>query len=660
MSPMIPRVGDEHLVAASWERFVRHATPPALPVRDVVQASWLRCHAEAVDPSRGSAPGVADQDQLAQLRHGANALCDAAQPVLKTLRDVLCESGSLIMLTDADGAILDLSGENRARHAGERINLAPGGCWAESAIGTNAIGTAIAARQPVQLYASEHYCLDVKSWTCAAAPILDPLSRALLGVIDVSGTKKTFHGHSLGLVIAAARQIESALALAVTERQGRLFARSMDAFTRYRDDCVALFDSAGRLLRHNGKIAAARERHGIALPLETGARLATFDLALPPEQRQSQAPAGMRREWVQAVRAGGVELGSLLLIPLPSRPGLPPESPAPLPAIQAAGRDAFAAIIGGSAALEAAKTRARRLAPLDLPVVLLGETGVGKELFARAIHQASVRSAAPFVAINCGALARELLAGELFGHVEGAFTGARRGGAPGKFELADRGTLFLDEIGEMPLDMQPHLLRVLQDGIVVRLGDSRERRVSVRLIAATHHDLQAEVKSGRFREDLYHRLCVTTLCLPSLRERRDDIPAIVAHLNARLALKYGTPAKTLDDAACRALEGYRWPGNVRELQNVYETMFALCDGDRIDAALLPGEIAGPADAAPEPGGPGRLDEMEKQAIRAAIARADGNLSLAARTLGISRSTLYVKLAAMPDGAAAQRKKAAQP
>lgn len=665
MSLMIPRVGDEHLVAASWEQFVQNVTQAPQSVRTVVQESWLRCRSEAVDPSRHYAPGVMNNDQLAQLRHCSNKLFDAAQPVLKMLREVLDESGSLIMLAGSEGTILDLSGATRARDAGEQINLAPGGCWVESLIGTNAIGTAIATLQPVQLYASEHYCFDVKSWTCAAAPILDPLSRSLLGVIDVSGTKNTFHGHSLGLVIAAAQQIESVLAQRAIEQQERLFEQSMETFTRYSNDCVVLFDSSGRLLKNNGKILAAQEQHGVQLPLDTGAIIAAFDLSCSADQRKLQSPLWLRKEWVQTVRSSGIEMGSLLVIPLSTLSNRAVCTRVKPPISQLARHDPFDAIIGTSEALGAAKARARRLAPLDLPVVLLGETGVGKEVFARAIHQASARSGSSFVAMNCGAFTRELLASELFGHVEGAFTGARRGGAPGKFELADRGTLFLDEIGEMPLDMQPHLLRVLQDGIVVRLGDSRERRVSVRLVAATNRDLHAEVKNGRFREDLYHRLCVTTLQLPPLRERREDIFEIIGYLNTQFAEKYGMPAKTLDTTVRQMLEQYPWPGNVRELQNVYEAMFVLSESDKIDVSLLPGEVVKAVErdcpiSSLEPCGVKieKLDDIEKQAIQMAIEQANGNISLAARALGISRSTLYVKLASIRGGGISKHKKIA--
>jgi transcriptional regulator of acetoin/glycerol metabolism len=659
MSPtglLIPRVGNEQTVAECWERFVHNDPLPGKSVRGVVLESWLRCRSEAVDPARHSAPS-ADEAGVLQLREEHRQLYEAARPVLDQLRQVLRESGTLIMLTDRSGTIIDLHGDSRARHAGEQVNLAQGGRWQEEIIGTNAIGTAIAAGQPVQIYASEHYCLDVKRWTCAAAPIFDPSGESLLGIVDVSGVKDTFHGHSLGLVIAAARQIESVIARQDLDLQTRLLEHSMECFARYAGDCLVLIDRRGRVVRCNGRLQSAREQHGVQLPLAAGARVDALDLTLPPAERVVRAPAWLRPEWLHPLQGQGGELGTLLVIPLKA-PAVRSEA-APRAAVRppVASADAFADVIGDSDAIVTAVARARRLAPLDLPIMLLGETGVGKEVFARAIHKSAHKPEAPFVAVNCGAFTRELLASELFGYVEGAFTGARRGGQPGKFELADGGTLFLDEIGEMPVDMQPHLLRVLQDGILVRVGDSRERRVSVRVIAATNRDLRSEVAAGRFREDLFHRLCVASLRLPPLRDRAEDIDIIIDHLNERLARKYACPAKDIAPDVRAALRAYRWPGNIRELQNVFEMVFVLCETDAIDASLLPEEIvgqrreAGAVNAAlpsPHSAAPltGRLDELERQAITAALANANGNVSLAARALGISRSTLYVKLASL--------------
>ncbi|MFJ1257160.1 sigma-54-dependent Fis family transcriptional regulator [Cupriavidus sp. CuC1] len=647
---LIPRIGDEPVVASAWERFMRDQPLEVAGVRSVVLASWQRCRSEAVDPARHSAPGAA-AERVRQLQRQNRDLCDAARPALEGLRDILRECGTLIMLCDPGGTVLHLNGETRARSVGEGINLATGGCWNEDVIGTNAIGTAIATAAPVQIHADEHFCLDVKRWTCAAAPILDPFSRTLLGIVDVSGIKETFHGHTLGLVVTAARQIESELARCDVALHERLLTRAIDHFIRYASDYVVLVDSRGRIVRTNGNAQAVRESYDVRLPLEVGGQVPGLDLALSEIDRCCQRPEWLRPEWLHPVKDHDGMVGTILVIPLGVRQNRTAVSRPT--ATMAGNNDAFGEIIGGSEVLEATKARARRIAPLDLPVLLLGETGAGKELFARALHRAGNRPDGPFIAVNCGAFTRELLASELFGYTDGAFTGARRGGLPGKFEQADGGTLFLDEVGEMPLDMQPHLLRVLQDGVVVRLGDTRERRVSVRVVAATNRDLQKEIAAGRFREDLYHRLCVVSLLLPPLRDRLGDIEAIFEHLNSKLARKYGCAPKQLELAVRQALLSYRWPGNIRELQNVFEVMFALSEGNIIDTSLLPPSIAQTAKdslskstSTSIPVSFGRLEELERQAILDAIANAHGNMSMAARTLGISRSTLYVKLAAI--------------
>ena len=647
---LVPRVGDEQLVNTAWESFVQGLPLQGPGVRSVVLDSWQRCLSEAVNPSSHCAPSAVGE-RISQLAWRNRDLCDAARPVLDGLRDILQECGTLIMLSDPQGVILLLAGETRIRSAGEEINLAIGGQWGEEVIGTNAIGTAIATCTPVQIYASEHFCLDVKRWTCAAAPIRDPISRALLGVVDVSGVKETFHGHTLGLVMSAARQIEGEIARRDALLQGRLLNRSLEHFGRYSTDGLVLCDHRGRIIRANGPLPEVWSTHGVRHPLAVGVQLDGLNLNQTESERERLRPDWLNPQWLHPIQDHEGELGTLVVIP--ATPAKDRSTSLPKAAVSVSVRsDAFADIIGQSEVLETIKTRARRMAKLDLPVLLQGETGAGKELFARAIHRSGQHPEGPFVAVNCGALTRELLASELFGYAEGAFTGARRSGMPGKFEQADGGTLFLDEIGELPIDMQPHLLRVLQDGVVVRLGDTRERRVSIRLLTATHRDLRQEVASGGFREDLYHRLCVLSLPLPALRDRPGDIETIVEHLNHKLADKYGCSPKQLAPAVLQSLRDYRWPGNIRELQNVFEALFALSEDDCIEVSALPPPIAGGRGTSQRDSlmslsttpSPARLEDVENQAILDAITQAKGNMAAAARLLCIARSTIYVKLA----------------
>jgi len=317
-------------------------------------------------------------------------------------------------------------------------------------------------------------------------------------------------------------------------------------------------------------------------------------------------------------------------------------------------RYTFEQIIGCSEVLSQAKQLALRAAQSQAAILLLGESGTGKELFAHAIHQSSARAAGPFVRVNCAAIPADLLEAELFGYEEGAFTGARRGGKPGKMELAHGGTLFLDEIGEMPLAMQAKMLRALQEKEVERVGGLHPRRVDVRIVAATNADLEARVAEGRFREDLYYRLNVIAIRLPPLRERREDIAPLVEHCLERLAEEQGGPPRRIAPGLMALLHRYSWPGNIRELFNLLERLVYTVDALEIDVGDLPPGLAarlggGPASrTAPAHAGPAgaldqRLAEAERHVLREALERAGGNKAKAARLLGIHRSTLYDKL-----------------
>ena len=289
------------------------------------------------------------------------------------------------------------------------------------------------------------------------------------------------------------------------------------------------------------------------------------------------------------------------------------------------------------------------VAPARAPILLLGETGVGKELVARALHAAGNDSAGPFVALNCAGLSRDLLASELFGYADGAFTGARKGGAAGKIEAAHGGTLFLDEIGEMPIELQGHLLRALEQGEIYRVGDNQPRKVQFRLISATNRELRDEVAAGRFRMDLYYRVAVTSLRIPPLRDRPEDVGDLAEHYLQVFADERRAGPRRLSPEASAALQAYRWPGNVRELRNVIERAVILESGGTLspDSVLLrgppPPRLAGEAEddgAAPPPS----LDEVEKAYVERLLARAKGNKSQVARWMGVSYPTVVKKIA----------------
>ncbi|PWG62630.1 sigma-54-dependent Fis family transcriptional regulator [Spiribacter halobius] len=302
-------------------------------------------------------------------------------------------------------------------------------------------------------------------------------------------------------------------------------------------------------------------------------------------------------------------------------------------------------MIGESAAIEDLRARLRKVAAGDATVLIRGESGTGKELCARALHAQSNRASGPFIAVNCAALPEELLEAELFGYEPGAFTGARRGGKPGRFQLADGGTLFLDEIGDMPPSMQVKLLRVLQSREVEPVGGTRSVPVDVRILAATHRPLERLVSRGQFREDLFYRINVVPLDVPPLRERPEDIPLLVEHVLARLARRMGRRVPAMDEDAMALLRGAEWPGNVRELENAVEAAFYLSEGDHIGVEDLPGGLRRSArPAAPQGTLRQVLDRAEREAIEAALRATGGNRMQAARQLAVSKSTFYEKLA----------------
>ncbi|MBS0542880.1 MAG: sigma 54-interacting transcriptional regulator, partial [Proteobacteria bacterium] len=493
----------------------------------------------------------------------------------------------------------------------------------------------------------------------SATVIRHPHDGEILGVVDVSGLSETYSRQSLALVVTTASRIESRLTMLEMERRYRLLEAALPYWAGGTDGIV-LFDRRGYPIKANENAQAAIAAFGADLDLAAPRRIP----ALALEAAGQPLPAWLRADWLRPVSSRGERLGTLLIVPLPrlgrARAHEPVRDLATEAGVARGARSAdvpagFASIVTADAGLCEALRKADQLARSRVPVLLLGETGVGKEEFAQGIHKASPFRDGPYVALNCGGLSRELLASELFGYVDGAFTGARKGGLVGKIEAADGGTLFLDEIGEMPLDLQPHLLRVLEQGEIYRLGENVPRKVNFRLIAATHRDLRQEVAAGRFRMDFYYRVAVTSIRIPSLRDRRGDVRLLAAHFVELFRERHGIGRRRLDEPLLAALEAYAWPGNVRELRNVIESMVLMGEGECLGIEALPPELvteatAGQGVAAPGPAQPVGVAPVvrsiatgEAELIRCAIAATRGNLTQAARELDIAKSTLYQKV-----------------
>lgn len=634
---------DERAIMRAWETFVTDGDAAAADgdVRPVIKQSWYRCAMSAIDATRDEAPCAQSASQIEQLRHRSRELREAARDSFARGGRLLEGAEAMLILTDEEGVIVETAGDRRTLEVGRRIHLEVGGVWSEQVVGTNGIGTALWTGEPVFVHAAEHFCAGIKPWSCAGVPIRDPFDNQVVGVVDLSGLIDIFRPHNTALVAMAAREIESAMARRQSEERTRL----LEAFLGSRlntghEDGVILLDRLGRVIYSRRAPERAHIR-GIERDIALGLRLLDLSERMSESDLLAALPDGLRPRDVSQLKINGELSGAALVFRRDRVVARTPEAAVPRGATGAP-----PPIVGRSPALLEAIELARRVARGRTSVLVEGETGVGKELFVRLLHAESGRGPnAPFVPVNCGAVAKELFGSELFGHIPGAFTGASREGRPGKFELADGGVLCLDEIGEMPLDIQPYLLRVLEDRIVYRLGDSKGRPVDVDLVALTNRDLKAEVEAGRFRRDLYYRIGAVTIAVPPLRERGDDVVLLVNHFNHQIASQSDLEPLRFPDAVMAALLAYPWPGNVRELKNLIVRLHLLAPDRIVGLEHLPAEIRAPSVTGPNGAPPAAtsIDQMTRQAITRAIATEAGNMTKVAQALGISRPTLYRKL-----------------
>lgn len=619
--------------------FFEEGEDPAPLVPDLIARSWRRCQPYSTQFS--DVPEPLARDELSLRREAQGRLWHNALPDMEALSEALADARVVVVLADAGGMILDSAGSDEFMTKAERVALMPGVDWSEAHRGTNAIGTALKEQSPVTVLGAQHYLERNGILGCTSAPLVSPDGR-LLGVLDVTGNPRCIQPQTVWLVRMAAQQIEHRLALNTAPQHTDIL--------RFGHDPALIGSHREALLWvRNGAIVGAN-------------RAAVRCLGLPFEQLR-----GRDLEHVfGSVPAGGRGPARLILHPEVMRPGQastwvadwaetqwPRSRPMRVSEVRPASPGQLEAPVIGDPQRDAQLDRAVRVLDSGIPVLLLGESGVGKEVFARQLHAASRRAAAPFVAINCAAVPEGLIEAELFGYEEGAFTGARRKGYAGLIREAEGGILFLDEIGDMPLPLQARLLRVLQDREVKALGGSRAQTVDFALVCATHRALDGMVAAGQFRADLYYRLQHFTVQLRPLRELPDARGQIGRLLDAMLAQR----DVRLSPDAREALTGHDWPGNWRQLVGVVQTLVALADPHScIELGDLPPDVrdgwkaraqsrravAGQA-VFDEPAGdvqPANLRKVIDASIAAAIAACDGNISRAAELLGVHRSTLY--------------------
>jgi len=618
-------------VGRAWERFLSACPIDESGVRNVVLESWTRCRRQGVDPRRGAAPVVVDGDALMQFYDQNGPLYAAITASIAPAITQLTGTGMVLVTSDARGTLLTTHGDPSLADQMTANRIAPGACWGEGHGGTNAVGTALTLGRSVQIHAQEHFCEAGKPWSCNAGLIRDPVDRRILGVVDVTGPNNLMVLHAGALVATLVNRIEAHILAQETAERCHL----LEAF--YEEarpgQTVILCDARGRVVKATRDVREIVAMLGFDAPVSSSEIPGLWAQAI---DHPRSLPDWLQPDWLTPLRVDGRCIGALVRVPLRQR------APAPTRPLSLA--PAFRPIAAASPSLEPLLRQAEAFARQKVPILLEGETGTGKDVLAHAIHAASPMAPGPFIALNCAALPKEILASELFGHADGAFTGARRGGAKGKFEHAHGGTLFLDEIGDMPLDVQPYLLRVLEEKMVCRLGEATPRHIDVRVIAATNQPLAQAVADGRFRADLRYRLDIANLTLPPLRDRIDDLPLLVRALLDHIAAGTGC-ALGVDDAVMKVFLHHGWPGNVRELRNVLERMAILAtDGILKRQHLPPAMLGDPADGgAVQPAVAMTLKSAEQQMVLAALRRAGGNVSHAARTLGISRATLYRRL-----------------
>jgi sigma-54 dependent transcriptional regulator, acetoin dehydrogenase operon transcriptional activator AcoR len=643
-------------------------TGGALPtdVRPVVRDSWMRAVRAHVRGDLPHAPIVMSEDDL----HAARLRNDWLQLAVRAVerqRDAYAAGGHILTLFDRDGRMLHHEGDPAALEQLQSINFRPGALWAEHAVGTNGPGTALATGKPVHIVGSEHFCEGWQRWHCAAVPIRDQLTGDIHGAVDISGHRDAAHPHTLMLTVAIAIAVEQMLAARDMERRARVLRYFAELSARWPGDALVAVDRTGTVL--GASAAAPAELHPLA-PVPERLRMVLVELV---EGFSGDGPKevwvpclGDRRVVAHPVFEQSRPIGACLVVDAPARRAHGAARLAPADGRERGRRGGGGTryslddLIGESATLREAHRVAIAAAANTLPVLLLGESGTGKEMFAQGIHAASARAAQPFIAVNCGALPGELVESELFGYVGGAFSGARREGGIGKFEAANGGTIFLDEIGELPLSAQAALLRVLEEGEVTRVGAARGIPIDVRVIAATNRDVDAEMRGGGFREDLYYRIGVLSMRLPALRERRGDIGRLAQRFLSEAEADLGRSGYSFAPEALDALRAYAWPGNIRELKNLIWRTVALATTGRITPADLPVSVRAAWGAPPAQIAPGETvsagplpytsppsTEVDAQAERERLVNAverAANMAEAAELLGVARSTLYRQLA----------------
>ncbi|UYO36079.1 sigma-54-dependent Fis family transcriptional regulator [Bacillus zhangzhouensis] len=596
----------------TWKRFVREGLLDRSRLNKRVMESWHRCKQANVNPYLDKGQSLLEKKLFSVQKKKFSLFLNAALPYLNKISQQLKESDMMALLIDADGYVLSLTGSQKTLVEAKKINFIEGARWTESDVGTNAIGTALVIGEAVAINGTEHFSVASHHWSCSAAPIRDA-DGTIIGVIDISCMAHQRHPFMLGMASTVAYAIEREIRVQQKRKEMELINHCLQQVEV--DEPYVVCNEKKQIVLASKPI---RDRFSDWYGMDVELLMDIFvtrDKQIIQSEQDGKL-LGMSFSLEEAAKSN-------ITVSFAQFPG---ES-------------------GTSTVFQQTLIEMKQAAQTDANVSIWGETGTGKELAARAIHLASERHKGPFIAVNCGAIPESLLESELFGYAEGAFTGAKRHGAKGKFEQAHKGTLFLDEIGEISNAMQVALLRVIEERKVVKLGGTHEIPLDIRLITATHRNMNELLKEGNIREDLYYRLHVYPINIPPLRERKEDI-----HDLYRYYQKKHDWNATFPKSFFQTLQQYHWPGNIRELFNLFEHIRVLYpEGgwlgpsqyaevlkvfDKKKKKLYPAKHSGFSE------GLSYRQQIQKQMVIDSLHKTKGHVSEAARLAGVPRSTFY--------------------
>ncbi len=638
-------------IEQEWKKFISgDDAVDRTVVSDEVFDSWTRCLQLGVDPLVIPHHKILAGEDLAKLLKDNEYFINISRPFMQNLHKFLAGSGFLVALYEKAGHVLEAIGDDDAVNHARRGEFVSGALWTEESAGNNNVGTVLTLKRPIQIFSAEHYHRYFHHETDSSSPIFSPEGE-FIGGICLTGHYFRATRDTLGMVIAAAKAIEN-------EMQTREASRKLQIANSFQKTVITSIPEALITIDNQGCVSLINDnaRKMLFQRLETiegqpiqkvmGRENQQFLSMIKDKETITDAEVRIfshsgGNDYTMTcnpiIDGDGETIGKIIILNEITR-----AKTLVTRMIGAKAKFCFEDICGQNSRFLMSIDQARIVSRNSSNVLLLGESGTGKDVFAQAIHNASNRRSGPYLAINCAAIPRDLITSELFGYSDGAYTGSRRGGNQGKFELADGGTIFLDEIAETPLELQAVLLRVIEDKSIVRIGGSRVRPVDVRIIAATNKDIMSEIRKGTFRKDLYYRLSVFSIHMPPLSERLDDIPLLVEHFIKKFEKNSGEKVHMISKHVIETFQHYNWPGNIRELQNVVERMMNYADSDKLTVDHIPPEITKTSVFANDPESMTSLKEFEHQAI---LKMLQGKLKKAeiARKLGMSRPTLYRKL-----------------